>query len=279
MERYNYLTLPPLEEFEKLVSCANYLIEENVKRQEIVDPKRIYQHEIFVKYVFHINSLLSIFNGTNIYINSKYVKYLDYPSIITLIRASLETFLTYYYIFIDPKNDDENIFRYNNWFIDGLNKRQKMEVGFDENLKKVQMSEKLNIEECIKIIKSTDAYKRLSQKEKDRIDKDKMFKRPGWSEIFRLTGVSEYWAKTFYSYFSSYAHSTSSCIIQLNTARTDKSSGKILMMCIHFSLIITSMFIDRYCKDFNVGERMENEKKKSIEAWIWLGKNLSKPKI
>jgi hypothetical protein len=274
MTKTDYLRMPPENIYSDYLEMIHKLVVKNAACSKLNKRDRLFQHEMFVKYAFHLASILTLEHGSRFSLSDDARMAYDYSSVIVLLRAALETYLTYYYIYSDSSGEDDYTFRFHNWLIDGLNFRQSIDVSFSEELQQQKQKEGIELLESIKVIENTDAFRRLSEKQKRLATKKRQWIRPGWAEVITKTGIGEYWARTFYALFSAYAHTSSQSIMQFKEA-TVKNEGKQLNSSFaSLIFIVTAMFIESYVEDFGLGNTLNNGEAEMIEAWIWLSKHM-----
>ena len=163
MSRIYYWQMQAEDAYSSFLEMMEKLVEKNSANKTPTSKDRIYQHEMFVKFAYHIASILTLEKGSTFSVKATDKWSYDYSSVIILFRAALETFLTYYYVYDDAADSDEKTFRFHNWLIDGLNMRQKVDVSFSPDLQLKKASEAADIYNSIRIIQSTEAFHRLSE--------------------------------------------------------------------------------------------------------------------
>jgi hypothetical protein len=275
MNRRNYWKMPTQDIYSTFLDIISKLVEKNSTNKVQISKDRLFQHEMFIKYTFHLASIFTLEKGSYFSKSDARKIAYDYSSVIVLFRAALETYLTYYYIYCDSINEDEKMFRYCNWLIDGLNFRQTINVSFSSELQQKKEKENIEIIESIEIIWKTDAFNNLSEKQKQLVITKRQWIKPGWADIIAKTGMTEYWAKRFYSLFSAYAHTTSLSIMQFRDA-TIKGEGKQLSSSFaSIIFMVSALFINSYEKHFNLDNVLDKVELEMLEAWIWMSKNMS----
>jgi len=277
MNRMHYWQMQPEEAYSSFLSMMEKVVEANSAKAGPATKDRIYQHETFVKFAYHIASILTLETGSRFSNTTNEKTSYDYSSVIVLFRAALETYLTYYYIYSDVRDSDERTLRFHNWMIDGLNLRQRADVSFSADLELKKALEAVDIHNSIRIIQSTDAFERLSEKDQHLIVSKRKWLRPGWADIFARTGMAKYWARMLYSVFSAYAHTSSLSIMQFKDA-TVRNEGKLLTTGLaRVILTVCALFIDSYRTDFSLEVTLEERELEMLEAWIWFSTHLPSP--
>lgn len=158
---------------------------------------------------------------------SKLNKIIDPTIVASLIRNVYETIGTFSLIYINTKSDDEKTILYNLWVIAGLKYRQRFEefAQAKENQQKL-VDEKKRISSAINKIKNTELYKRLSEKDRSKIDtkiKRKDYKIEfrnneviflSWQDLKNVIGCQNDFFDKIYTYFSLYAHPSNVSVFQ-----------------------------------------------------------------
>jgi len=274
MTRNHYWEMQPESIYSDYLGIIEKLVEKNSATKQMGGKGRHFQHEMFVKYAFHLASILTLEYGSRFSKSDSSKRAYDYSSVIVLFRAALETYLTYYYIFCDSIDEDERSFRFHSWLIDGLNFRQSIDVSFSAELQQKKTNEAIEILDSIKIIEDTAAFRRLSEKQKGLVIAKKRWIRPGWADIIAKTGIDEYWAKTFYALFSGYAHTTSYSIMQFKDATIENEGKQLNSSFASLIYMVSALFIESYMKDFKLANILNIEETEMIEAWTWLSKHM-----
>ncbi|MBK7132260.1 MAG: hypothetical protein IPH69_05360 [Bacteroidales bacterium] len=122
-------------DIEKEIESISKIIDSLITvQQSVVDAKpklddwKSYLDSLTTKFILHSSSIVTLAKGT--YIKSEFlkkeIKLLDTPTMLVIIRAQLECFLMFHFIYVDPKTDQEKEFRYWNWKYDNLKMRSKI---------------------------------------------------------------------------------------------------------------------------------------------------------
>jgi hypothetical protein len=255
---------------ELTIYCIHAL-EENAKSRVKVEDILLYKHELFTKFTYNVITIENLYKGyIKVYKDEK-KEFIDYSSIIVLIRTAFETFLTYYYIYHDIECSDDISFRFMCWFVDGMNQRQFYKSKRKEHLDKKENESEL-INSIIVKIKKTNAFNRLNKEQKNNICINKKFKKPSWKYIAEKVGFDKVWIDELYQFYSTYVHTSSSSILQFKSFRKDGYDiiAKLIMHLFSF----TAIFINYYCKDFNIRHDLLAENNELIEAWMFFAYNL-----
>ncbi|MBN1928329.1 MAG: hypothetical protein JW764_02130 [Chlorobiaceae bacterium] len=276
MTRVEYWKMQPEEIISRFLQIAEKLVEKNSLQKIRPTPVQVFQHEMYVKFIYHLASILTLEQGSVFSRTDITKRAYDYSSVMVLFRSALETFLTYFYLYCDAKNEDEITFRFYNWYIDGLNFRQSVNVSFSSELQEKKKQERIEIANLIEVIRGTATFGALSDKQKKVVVEKCQWIRPHWADILVSTGVGQYWAKKFYAMYSAYAHTNSLSIIQFKDA-TARNEGKQLSSSFaNLVHIAAAMFAHCFIRNFELTDTIDVTENEMIEAWMWLAKYLDR---
>jgi len=222
----------------------NYLCEEN-----IVIPRHRYLISVLVnKYMLHTFSILRLISGSHIksrLLNTQRTVY-DIGSIVILTRSAIENYLTFFYLFIQPLNEEEELFRFNLYELSGLNSRQWIEPTelYQINTKN---QDKVRIIELENILYKHPLFLNLDKKTKKLVKGRKPARLFSWNSLLDQADLNVDVFKPAWSLYSNYAHSEYISLIQLFGYFTDIDAAKNKCDTIlNIMFCLTSIFI----KDF-----------------------------
>lgn len=203
-----------------------------------------------LKLFFHIGSVFKLQEGTALpkiaKVNPNYV---DFPSISTLSRAAIETFLCFHFIYIQPSSMEEKEFRHDLWKLGGFLDRQRFMATTDEG-RAILIEEKKLSEELKQKIENNPIYAQLPQpRQKDAL-KGKWRLGRQWVDIAESSGTHKHYFVSLYAYLSSFAHSGHLGILQLSQATERHVQASLGNFYTHVSLTLMSHFIISYCELF-----------------------------
>jgi hypothetical protein len=208
---------------------------------------------IATKLFFHLGSLYHLQDGTSftgapgaLFGSANYV---DFPSIAVLARAAFETFLTFHFIFVEPKTQEEKQFRHTVWRIGGLRDRQRY-FSFTKAGKSRQEQERAQIEELEAIIRNGSIFKDLDEPRKKDAIKGKWRFGKKWEDLAEMTGIHKNYFVSMYSYISSHAHTGYIGVLQLSQADDISIQRDLAGMYTYVGLMIMSHFVMCYCNIF-----------------------------
>jgi len=184
-------------------------------------------------------------------------------------RASLETYLTFHYIFIDPDSDGESYFRYYAWLLETLIRRQeKYDITKFEHLAEVSEKGRKEIEHARSIVdalsrqqtevrdamKDTDYYKSvIASGNKQDIQQCNQRIEHGWfpkrfDKLIRRAGLNFLDDREAYGWLSAAAHPSFSVMEACRKATTYEEQRDYSQ----FSKSISMIALARMCLEYRI---------------------------
>jgi len=225
-----------------------------------------------LKFFGHVLSTLYLYRGVNITdLQVSITSFPDPASVHVLARAALETYLLFYYVYIDPKTKDEKDFRFFAWELAGLNERQKFPVTTLENEEKLKR-EKTLIDELTTKINDNAFFSSLPQRQQKNILERGNWRSKSWGDIALSAGFSEINAKTIYRFLCEHAHSGNLSVTQVRQAKDFHVRKELMEGTIGLILICLANFIKNYCELFPQSNEyyLKNYRDPSLVA-LWVG--------
>jgi len=214
--------------------------------------KRIYdvQH-LALKIFFHSASAYYLLQGTNVAspssIGDGEISFIDPGSIVVLSRSALETYLTFFEVYINPSNDDEFEFNYCLWHLSGISFLENYEPIIETPEEKI---EEMNsqIEHFRDRIASTDTFSKLKKGKQHEVLKG--IRRRDWKEVASSADIGYKFVRMVYKYYSGFVHSdgfTSKHLFSAESLVQQKNLGGL-----HFKIIMIALskFILDYSSKF-----------------------------
>lgn len=242
------------EALDDLAFLANTMFERKIKDEDY----KYYSETLAYKFIYQSLNLRSILKGVQF--NSKIFSFdrliFDVSSAYIIQRALFENYLTFFYLYIQPKTEDEKLCKWLIYKISGLKSRQDFKSDFVEYKEKIE-SERQEIQESINQLKSNCFFQTLLISKQNQILNNFPARLTGWQKLFNSSELrSEMFVKAWRLY-SNYAHSEYISLIQFKDFRQD--TGPLLTMknLVSFiSLVLTSVFIKDMVKLYS--EILEN---------------------
>lgn len=238
-----------------------------------------YSESIARKTFLHICSAYSLTKGINIQLkNNSEIKIVDSSSIAVLVRASIESYLTFNHIFISPTTESESKYRFDCWDLAGFIERQDFQAIQERNILR-KKEEAILIEKKLRIIRKSPHFIKISEKQKKQIEKGKWKINFNWNQLAVNAGFEENYFKDFYSYLCSYAHTGRLSSLQtMQTTEYKQQKDNAENFLIH-SLIILAKYIYDYVNLIpQLKPTFENNilGKNTVLKWKEIGEQLKK---
>lgn len=211
------------------------------------DPMRTNAHELYAKFFQHVVTAVFLRNST--ILQEIPVSFVDTASINVVARSAMESFITYFYIYVLPSDRQTVEFRYWSWWLSGLLSRQKMAERADsvpENIV-AERKEVLSIREKIQ---GNPVFGTLSNKQQRAMVEEGKWRLPGWGKIAKDTGLNSMLSEMVYSFLSTYAHSESASIMQTSQMYHDRVEGSMADTTIGLLMVLSAKMIEAYIKVF-----------------------------
>lgn len=229
------------------------------------------------KFMGHAASALYLFGSTtlpNIKVTDRGISF--FGSINVLGRATLESFLVFHYVFIEPRSDDEKDLRYYLWLLASCLDRQKFPTPSEDGKKQLN-NEKKTIDALKEKINNNSVFKQLDEKKKKKLLEKGQWRLQSWTDIGLSAGLSEILAKHFYSFLCIYAHSGCQSAQQVGNAETEETQKAFCVATMKLIMIAMANMIKAYCQVFEKSKEViqkDEDAKKLIDLWIRIGTSL-----
>lgn len=261
----------------RLLNILMGVIEANKGVASEKDMRVLDAEGLAIKFFSHVITTLYIYRGVNIPDLMIPIKnYPDPPSVDTLVRASFETFLVFYYIFIDSDDINEIDLKYQSWELAGLYQRQKFPATLEESIKRLE-NERRKIKELEQKINSNSIFQTYKEKQKNRYFsnlKKSHWHSKGWAEIAISAGFSELNSKIIYGFLCEHAHSGNLSITQVYQAKDFQIRRQLMEGTIGHLLICTANMIKYYCKFFEKSDQFYKKnypEPNIVSLWVEVG--------
>jgi len=206
---------------------------------------------------------------------SRAVKLSGVASIDVLTRAAFEAFLTFHYVFYTPKIVEDQNYRYWAYRLAGFMERQDIPGYTDEHKQKL-LDEKKAIEDFRNKLNSNPIFKRLPQKQKNKVSKGN-WKLSSWSDIAKEAKLSRMLASDMYSHLCGYAHSSSLSVLQIKQAYEKHEEELLIESSKIVVSIVAANMIHEYCELFKRSKDVLNQDQegmKLVDLWVKVGRGL-----
>jgi hypothetical protein len=253
-----------------------FLAGESIKGYKVGGNKLIYYRQEFLyKYLQHFVSVLYLSKGTTVKAMGEQKIFYDMSSINVLIRAALETYLLFHYIYADGSDNDTIGYRFWSWLREGLLLRQTVRPTSQETITKLK-EEKEEIRKIEDKIRSNKWFKSLSEKQRKNYMTKGKWRDRSWKQLAKSAGFSDSLSETIYSFLSGYAHSESISVIQLATSPDYRTAKELNSIMLKFLFMSCGLFINSFRKVFSDVEfNFDEYQKEVVETWQYLASTVA----
>jgi hypothetical protein len=190
------------------------------------------------------------------------VTFPDLASIYTIARSQLEAYLNFYYLYIDPKSDEERELKYNMYVVAGLTVRQTAKAEFEELYAETQDSRLPPL-----IAQIQQEAERIAQL-RTQIEADPLFnskynrqqrstilsitqpraRTQSWPDIIRASPLSTITFMRSWNLYSSHAHSEYISMLQLSqyTLNVEEHDSYTRLPALKGAIMVLSIFIGQF---------------------------------
>lgn len=263
-------------DFIKLLDLLFKVVEANRGPLDGDDDRFWFAEGLTTKFFLHAASVLYLSRGTKLSdFPSTALKFPDSASIQVLTRAALETFLTFHYVFFEPKTDDEKNYRYWAWKLAGLIDRQSFPASYEDHKQKLKEEGK-EINELLDRIEASAIFQQLGRKEKKKILQGN-WRLLSWREIGKKTGLSRILSSHVYKHLSGYTHSSWSSILQIKQSFQEREQALFISSSMSFITIVGANLIREYCDLFPRAKAAMTADARGgdmVDTWIQIGQEL-----
>ena len=232
-----------------------------------------YKQEFLKQYYTHFASIKALYPGLKIIYKGKENEITALASILVLIRACLENYSMFYYVYMHENNSEDIYFKFWSWFREGLMSRQRFIVNHNTDKQK---DEKSHIDKITNELKQHRIFLSFTQKQQKKYLKEGKWYFSGKRHLLEMSGFSKTLASNCYNFFSSYTHPTSSSILQTSQANYN-DSNQITDAMTKALFIASGLYLYNYSEIFEEINELHNVKDKEfIFSWCELGRELMK---
>jgi hypothetical protein len=199
-----------------MIDIFVYLINTMAEEKLEDESWRYYSETLAIKYTLTANSLSQILAGSHLEssLSNVSTNIIDLSSLFILMRAEIENYLTFYYLYIQPKTKSEQEYRFLIYELAGLTSRQKLNIVIPEVEAKKKEEEK-RIDELLQTLRQNPFFLSLYQAQQKKILKDRSAKLVGWNILVEQTELTSEMYRKLWRLSSNYAHSEYLSLIQI----------------------------------------------------------------
>jgi hypothetical protein len=224
-----------------------------------------------LKRFFHAVSSLYLQRSTTV--PELGASFFDPASMNVLARATIESFLVFHYVFIQPQGESERELRHLSWVLADLMARQELPATLPENQVK-QREELEQIKVLKRRIRQNWEFTQLPPKQQKAVLEKKLWRFASWTEIARQAGFSQLHAEHAYRLLCSYAHSGSLSVLQVRQANAKEDQQFLAESALRLVNVGVAFMTNAYSSMFESAKRALDANpplKDKVDEWAWLG--------
>lgn len=266
-------------DLEKETTITTRIVEALIAiQQAVVDAKpKIADWKFFIdtltsKFILHTSSIAVLAKGTKLELEfqNRKISLIDTPMLV-ILRAQLECFLMFNFIYYLPNTDQEKEFRYWVWKYDNLLMRLNIPIRAKE-IKKQQEEDRIEMEQLKEKILASPYFMKYSKDQRKIIIKrgdSKLFN--SWDKLILTSGLNSLFTG-LYPILSSFAHTGAHSLMNLKDQKLGytkyHNAGYIYLF---LSRLLLATYIMRFKELFTASEIKFNllpiETKTEIELY------------
>jgi len=173
--------------------------------------------------------------------------FIDFGSIAVLARAALETYLTFFEVFVSPQDDDEFEFQYCLWHLAGQVALEGMEPQ-DPSLHDNYRGAMEDIASLRERLRTTRKFQGLTQRQQNQVLSGRRSR--DWKSLASSAGFGLTFIRRIYGYYSGFAHSDGLTASQLMSATSKDDQLFHAKMHLVTIMMVLSKFILDYGRLF-----------------------------
>jgi hypothetical protein len=231
------------------------------------------------KFIMHCGSIFHLARGTKIpNILGEGLSYLDHPSIVVLVRAIHELYLTFNFIYVAPEIAELKAFRHKVWELGAFLDRQKFPATEQDSIKK-QQSEKAIVDRLTQAVRTSSVFNTLSSSQQEKSLKGEWRLGYQWVDLAESANLDKEQFRATYRYLCSYAHTGHLSIFQMQQTAYPSETISLTEVLIDSVIGVISHFIYDYIKVYPKTVKLfkqYSEAEKLAYIYDGLGRNLLK---
>ncbi|MBZ5588387.1 MAG: DUF5677 domain-containing protein [Acidobacteriia bacterium] len=182
------------------------------------------------------------------------IAFFDPGSVNGLVRAAVETFLVFHYVFVSPSSPEEADARYLSWWLGGLIDRQGFPLHSPAGEKLLEQ-EAAEAEGLRRRLEANAAFGDLSETQRRQILRGSWRAGPegrdvSWRDMAINAGLNEDSASGLYRFLCGYAHSSWISVLQVRQARTAEDQRGLMAASLSYLAGIIAHMTRSVCHVF-----------------------------
>jgi hypothetical protein len=224
-----------------------------------------------LKCLFHGTSTAQLHAGT--VLRAAGATILDVASMNVLARATIESFLTFHYVFVGPTEASTKEFRHLAWVLADLVERQGFTASGAAHQQQIA-DEQAQILSLQKRLRASPELQRLTRKQQTSVLERSDWRRQSWKDIALSAGMSPLHAVQAYTYLCSFAHSGSLSVLQVRQAKGAEERSMLAEGTLRLLNVALAFMVHSYCSLFPRAAgavHAESTFASTVQEWVDLG--------
>lgn len=279
MSDLGFVTLPDREQFSwfgnLLVETINSLKGTPLTQEPPWERKVDFHKQEFLKtFAILFNSISTLYDGIKMAGDNKADIVSAMPATETLVRACLENYALFHFIYVDNEDRDTVRFRFWSWYREGLLYRQEYKATEPSQEEKL-VAELAEVRRIRDDLANNPNYLALTVKQQEKYDSKGTWHYHSNADLISRCGFSKNFAHIFYTHLCSFSHVSSTS--QLQTSQADFATAQELSSVSVKPLFMTAGFYLRsFVKLFpSVAAKHTDKDKRFYSDWCRLGETFS----
>jgi len=266
-----------LKDHAEILDILGFLGNTFYEKKLKLEPYKCYIETFVFKQLYQSLSLHQVLQGT-IFTSNTFnciSNIYDTPSSYVLMRALFENYLTFNYLFLYPRNEEERVFKWELYKLSSLTYRSKIKP-HSRDMREKQIIEKKEINRIFEAFKENKYFIKLSSKQRESIIKNSPARISNWGKLFEESCLRKDIFYKLWKLCSNHAHSEYISLIQFKEIMHD-TAEQFSLRCfiLYINTVLSSIFIKNICSLYKEIEEnfitLKEEQKEVIQFLSKIG--------
>jgi hypothetical protein len=230
-----------------------------------------------IKLYRHLHSMRQVATGSALTFQGTISPFIDHASVKILMRAALETYLVFYFIF---RVDELEVsrFRHMTWKLGGLLERQRLHP-ITDFARRVHETELIQIAQLRSEIASHPVINMYTARERKAIHNGEWRTGKAWRDLAVNAGFHPVYFGNIYNYLCGYSHSSYASALQVIQGKTIEEQRELSGTMFGIACMVAAHFAFTYASLFDLAQQALNSipsAKAVVEKWRFNAKNMDR---
>jgi len=230
-----------------------------------------------VKLYRHLHSMRQVGAGSSLTYKGTICSFIDHASVKVLMRAALETYLVFYFVFRVDELEVSH-FRHMTWKLGGLLDRQRLHP-ITEAARSTQAMELDQITQLRKEIESHLIFGTLTKRERDKILGGEWRTGKAWHNLAVHAGFHPHYFSNIYNYLCGFSHSSYASALQVGQAKEIEKQRELSESMFSVACMVAAHFSFTYASLFDLAQQALDSNptaKKIAEKWRFKAEDMDR---